>query len=762
MNRPIDRAIAKTQLERINEALQEPHLLIGGLAVQQYHTARDSKDIDLVCDFETARSLLDELYPSIDWDVRDEKQSEYRPSFQITHKFQDFGTIIFGPKISERAPYAHIDWNALKQGAEPFQYENRPLKNILVPTPHALAYTKFISFLSRQSPPKKIEADLKDFVDLTNGQRFSVSLFYSLLRKTDAHDALMNTFREKCAGHLAVLETSCLYHLAAMFVMAPKGRERGHGAISTNSAAAALPEPAIGAVPTEITEAQILGAATGPLVAAASVAAGAASAVTPPETSAPEAALTSATSASIAQEEPEQQEFWSLYSDYYSAMTERRQEEGVKLFERLLPLVKDDVSRERIRVRHVELKYLATGSIGDILTLEEATADKDNGDMALGALARIALMGHDYRGAIDKFCAAAGAAADPSVSFSYILDAAKVHQELGELAAARRLLTGAMNGDGRRDLRHSVLTALADIYDFPDDKRIRAALLAQAARLSPADVKVCFDASFSLAESSMPHLALMQYATLLKFEPKNAAALNNIGLLCSELDMSAKAAEYLHRGHEANDSLATANLAQRYLTAGFLDQAENLLAVARKRENAHEDVGGVLSRLSNRRKSEEEAWRAAIKVAVRESLFLSDFAGAFLVPDAEEAFLVPWEMSAGKIIQFKQSTGQLVAEVGDKEHRKRFMLQATGRAATCASLNWDKYLNQFKESRTGYAYLLPDLTEMNVLWINGTDSSKVTWRAKPVVGSLQVDAAQQPATPDGAPSLAPLDTAPRG
>jgi hypothetical protein len=346
MNRPIDRAIAKTQLERINEALQEPHLLIGGLAVQQYHTARDSKDIDLVCDFETARSLLDELYPSIDWDVRDEKQNEYRPSFQITHKVQDLGAIIFGPKISERAPYTHIDWNALKHGAEPFQFENRPLKNILVPAPHALAYTKFISFLSRQSPPKKIAADLKDFVDLTNGQRFSVSSFYNLLRKTEAHDALMNAFKEKCAEHLAVLETSCLYHLSAMFVASSRGRERGYGATSMNSAAAALPEPVIDTVPTDIAEAQILGAVAGSLTVAASVVAGPASAVTSAAAPSPEAEPASAASTSIKEKEPEQREFWDLYLDYYAAMTERRHEEGARLFDLLLPLTHDGMSRE--------------------------------------------------------------------------------------------------------------------------------------------------------------------------------------------------------------------------------------------------------------------------------------------------------------------------------------------------------------------------------------------------------------------------------
>lgn len=136
MNKPIDRAIAKSELERINDVLQEPHLLIGGLAVQQFYTARDSKDIDLVCEFETARQILDALYPSRDWKVEDKQGNEYRPSFQIRHKVENLGTIIFGPKISERTPYSHIDWNALKQGAEPFETASGHLKNILVPPAH--------------------------------------------------------------------------------------------------------------------------------------------------------------------------------------------------------------------------------------------------------------------------------------------------------------------------------------------------------------------------------------------------------------------------------------------------------------------------------------------------------------------------------------------------------------------------------------------------------------------------------------------------
>lgn len=131
--KPIDRAVAKNELARINAALKKPHLLIGGLAVQCYHPARNSKDIDLVCDFGTAQMLLDTLYPSRDWKVIDKQNDEYRPSFNITHKVDDVGVIIFGPKISERDPYDHIDWTALMVGGSAFPGRIGPLENIIVP-----------------------------------------------------------------------------------------------------------------------------------------------------------------------------------------------------------------------------------------------------------------------------------------------------------------------------------------------------------------------------------------------------------------------------------------------------------------------------------------------------------------------------------------------------------------------------------------------------------------------------------------------------
>jgi nucleoside 2-deoxyribosyltransferase len=215
--KPIERAVAKIELERINSILPRPHLLIGGLAVQQYYSARVSQDIDLVCDFEVAQTILRKLYPSKDWKVEDSKNDEYRPSYRIHHKVEDVGTIIFGPKISEREPYRHLDWRKLEAVAKPFKGLKNDLENILVPAAHALAYAKMISFLCRQSPDSKVAADLQDFCDLTNHEDFSVTLFYDLLRQSRAADELITNFRKKVSSFPKIAEASCLHSISELY-----------------------------------------------------------------------------------------------------------------------------------------------------------------------------------------------------------------------------------------------------------------------------------------------------------------------------------------------------------------------------------------------------------------------------------------------------------------------------------------------------------------------------------------------------------------
>lgn len=110
----IESAEAKKELGRIDDILNEKHLLIGGLAVKYFYPARESKDIDLVCSDAVRNTIIRELYPTNEWDIFDENMDEYRPDYHIKNKKN--GLIIsFGPKIKEREPYADIDWDLFKR-----------------------------------------------------------------------------------------------------------------------------------------------------------------------------------------------------------------------------------------------------------------------------------------------------------------------------------------------------------------------------------------------------------------------------------------------------------------------------------------------------------------------------------------------------------------------------------------------------------------------------------------------------------------------
>lgn len=214
----IPRATAKNELVRLNDILTSPYLLIGGLAVQQYDLARISKDIDFICDFATVQSILSTLYPTMDWDITDKTNDDYRPAYHIKHRRSENGDIFFGPKVSERGNYEFLDWEALADGAQPFRHEQQELQNILIPKPHALAYSKVVSFFGRnEGQNDKIKQDLIDFCNLTNHKDFHLAKFWDLLNKHDHNGSLREKFRERSSRYPEIVKQSCLHALTELF-----------------------------------------------------------------------------------------------------------------------------------------------------------------------------------------------------------------------------------------------------------------------------------------------------------------------------------------------------------------------------------------------------------------------------------------------------------------------------------------------------------------------------------------------------------------
>ncbi len=193
MTSTTDEHNAKTELLRLQEYLEDPVLLIGGLAVQQYHRARASRDIDLVCTLEQLKTLESNAYPSQTY-AHEESQNDLRPN--VVYQNLITGVKIYlGPKILEREPYPFIHYKHYTEDARWFTYDDKVCGNILVPSPHHLAFSKLISHISRRQK-KKGEQDLSDFCNLSNHKDFSLNYFLAYITKVKAEEHVSKHFSD--------------------------------------------------------------------------------------------------------------------------------------------------------------------------------------------------------------------------------------------------------------------------------------------------------------------------------------------------------------------------------------------------------------------------------------------------------------------------------------------------------------------------------------------------------------------------------------
>lgn len=205
----INTDFAKQQLKKIDEVLETPHIIIGGLAIQQYIKVRSSKDIDLICDSDTAKSIITELYPSKDYVIEESNDDEYRPSYEITNKINKHKIIFFGPKIIERDPYKAMDWQKLNIDSLPFEYKKEKFQKIRVPRVETLAFSKLLSFVDRINKNfKKGEQDLKDFINLSNITSFKMNILIDHIRESECSEYINKIISEAEHYDLALWNTS--------------------------------------------------------------------------------------------------------------------------------------------------------------------------------------------------------------------------------------------------------------------------------------------------------------------------------------------------------------------------------------------------------------------------------------------------------------------------------------------------------------------------------------------------------------------------
>ncbi|SFD26824.1 hypothetical protein SAMN05660831_01356 [Thiohalospira halophila DSM 15071] len=181
----------------------------------------------------------------------------------------------------------------------------------------------------------------------------------------------------------------------------------------------------------------------------------------------------------------------------------------------------------------------------------------------------------------------------------------EVYRETGNLQKAKKVLFERILGRGYEDCP-AIYEEIARLCVIEKDHECAATSFEISLASNEDNKELLFSAAYQQSESNIQILSFLNYQTLLRLDPNNSSALNNIAISEGDLGLPGKKYEKFVRAEEEGSTLATANIAQLMINVGMFDEAERKLRWAMAQENAHENVGEVYSKLEKERERERE------------------------------------------------------------------------------------------------------------------------------------------------------------
>lgn len=148
------------------------------------------------------------------------------------------------------------------------------------------------------------------------------------------------------------------------------------------------------------------------------------------------------------------------------------------------------------------------------------------------------------------------------------------------------------------------------------DKEKAIGCFEKALELKPDNVEIRFSIAYQYSELGNEEKALFYYRTY-SDNKDGAGALNNLGVVYEGLKMPIKAVHYYKKSIEKKESLAMANLANKYINEGFIEEAKKLLNEALKCDEPHANVAKAFSRIQLLQEEEEKKEKEIIDSIVK-------------------------------------------------------------------------------------------------------------------------------------------------
>lgn len=362
-----------------------------------------------------------------------------------------------------------------------------------------------------------------------------------------------------------------------------------------------------------------------------------------------------------------------------------RREDGPlaeRVMDRLRQVEQDAHERRLDEVRYAFLRVLILSDSNAVERLRGYGKDDDVRAFATRLLASYEKHAGNLAAAEVAYRDAAAAETDREIRAQNIANQAAALRALGKSVDAERLLREELrSADG---LPAAVLwRSLADVYHDVGNPELQAVALQKALESQAAEPSLRFDAAYAFSEANEDGLAPLvvhHYRHVVADDPKNATAWNNLGVQYSNRALKVLAVQHYRDAHDLGATLASANLAYIYINAGLADEAEALLALARKAPNPHQNVGSALAALDEERRQEQAEDRELHRTGQQQADFMSRH-GAALLRDQSERFAGPWKIHGGLELSLTIDGKKLQCEWEEANTKRRIVAEISGETA---------------------------------------------------------------------------------
>jgi len=268
-------------------------------------------------------------------------------------------------------------------------------------------------------------------------------------------------------------------------------------------------------------------------------------------------------------------------------------ERALAEFERLTD---DKEARETERLRLLALRANFGGDKNALQKLQAAAPQHQDGQFLRERLLGLTYSrAGEHRRAAEAFQAAASLSKSPTTAAELLVEAAADLRQAGNAAAGLDLLHEELSTASTDEVKAVIWTGIADLHQGEGSIASAVVALEAALQAAPTDVSLHFRLAYqhSAEERAGRPLSIHHYETLLGFQPEHDPALNNLGVQYEHKDLPILSIERYRAAAEHGSTLAMANIAYRFAGAGFVDEAQEVVAEAERDDDPHENVASA-------------------------------------------------------------------------------------------------------------------------------------------------------------------------